>query len=392
MKNRLPILAKLGCLTLCVDHKFVKGCQGDDQNKALGIIAIISSADGSRSSFTLGYLSTDDATDEETIILLEECFRKYNLMDSFKKLEIPMTTDAQLRHAIHKLYRNHDLEDLKSICTCHNLGNLGKACLRHLPGYLNDSSQFEDQLDVNMDIAGKKLENYFNKLAVHKNDRELVGGLSIPNWNELTDEEKNSKQLEYQPIPKAFDIRFRNAYLRTKGLLSRWQELERIESNPNHPMFNLTNNLDTAPSHFQFLKAIYDMRNHLVQLIDYYESDSNFQSTETINSIIFGYEFALDLKNKNEFEVAVKLALVDGLTEQLCSHKAVLENRKTQGGRGSWKWKKSSVPTRVGRMDKIGAFAFPGEQKLLFPRLLKRLQAAQKDQPNYKLKFQVINL
>ena len=386
MKNRLPILARIGCITLCIDHKFVKGCQGDNENKALGIIAIISSPDGSRSSFTLGYLSTDDATDEETIFLLEECLEKYNLTDSFKKLQIPMTTDAQLRHAIHKLYSKHELEDFKSICTAHNLGNLGKACLRHLIHYLVDSTEYQDQLKTNLDIAGKDLDNYFNNLEVHPNDRDHVGRLSVSNWNELTEAEKTSKKLSYLPIPKKFDIRFRNAYQRTKGLLSRWQELERIQSNPSHPMFSLTQDLNTGRDHFQFLNAIYDMRNHLVQLIDYYESDSNFQSTETINSLIFGYEFALDLGNKNKFEVAVRMALLDGLTEQLCSHKAI------QSVDGTWIWKKSSVPTRVGRMDKIGAFAFPGEQKLLLPRLFKRLREAKKVQRNFKSKFQLMDV
>ena len=383
LKNRLPILAKLGCLTLCVDHKFVKGCQADVENKALGIIAIISTNDGARTSFTLGYLSTDDASDEETIILLEECFRKYNLLGSFKKLQIPMTTDAQLRHAIKKLYNRHNVDDLKSICTCHNLGNLGKACLRHLPMYLDDSEELVDQLETNLDIAGKALDNYFQTLEVHPADRNLVGELSITNWNDLNEQERNSKKISYLPIPKKFEIRFRNAQERTMGLLSRWQELERIKSDYFHPMHALAENLDVGSSQFQFLKAIHDMRTHLVQLIDYYESDTNFQSTETINSIIYGYEFALELKNCNKYELGVKLALVDGLTEQLCSHKAI-ENKK-----GTWEWKKSSVPTRVGRLDKIGAFAFPGEQKLLLPRLKKRLREAKQQQIQYKSKFQV---
>ena len=178
-----------------------------------------------------------------------------------------MTTDAQLRHAIHKLYQKNDLDDLKSICTAHNLGNLGKACLRHLSHYLDNSSEFQDQLKTNLNIAGKDLENYFKNLKVHQNDRDHVGRLSISNWNELTETEKNSKNLSYLPIPKTFDIRFRNAFLRVKGLLSRWQELERIQSNPSHPMFSLTLDLNTGRDHFQFLNAIYDMRNHLVYVL-----------------------------------------------------------------------------------------------------------------------------
>ena len=383
MKNRLPILARLGCLTLCIDHKFVKGCQGDHQDKALGIIAIISSNNGSRTSFTLGYLSTDDATDAETIILLEECFKTYNLKNAFKKMEIPMTTDAQLRHAVQKLYQKNQLEDLKSICTCHNLGNLGKACLRHLNLYLKDSKELLDQLKINLGIAGKDLENHFNSLNVHLNDRELVGSLSIPNWSELNQEQKDAEKLSYLPIPNIFDVRFRNAHERTLGLLSRWQELERIQSDINHPMHRVTQNLNVGRNHFEFLKAINDMRTHLVQLIDYYEKDTNFQSTDTINSLIFGFDFALDLDNCNEFELGVKLAFLDGLTEQLCSHKAF------KSVDGTWIWQKCSVPTRVGRLDKIGAFAFAGDQKLLFPRLIKRIREAKKLQKSFKSKFQV---
>ena len=360
MKNRLPILAKLGCLTLCIDHKFVKGRQGDLQNKALGIVAIISSENGSRTAFTLGYLSTDDATDEETVILVEECFEKYALADPFKQMHIPFVTDAQLRFAIERVYERANIDSLKSICYCHNFGNLDKACLRHLPIYLDDSADQKEQLKKNFEIA-KDLDNYFNALEVNKNDRELVGNLSIPNWKELSEDERNSTKLKYQPIPNIFDVRFRNQFQRIKGLLSRWYELERIKSNFNHPMHNLVSDLDVSQKTFQYLNALFDMREHLIRLIDYYEKDSNFQSTESINSMLYLFEYALDLENANKYEIAIKMAFLDGLTEQFVSHRAQPNDD------GTWSWLKSRVPTRIGRIDKIGAFAFPGNQKLLLP-------------------------
>lgn len=384
LKNRLPILARLGCLTLCIDHKFVKGRQGDLQNKALGIVAIISSENGSRKAFTLGYLSTDDATDDETIILLEECFKKYDLADPFKQMHIPFVTDAQLRFAIERIYEKANIDSLKSICFCHNFGNLDKACIRHLPNYLEDSAEQKEQLKKNFEVA-KDLDNYFNALEVHKNDRDLVGNLSIPNWKELSQDEQNSTQLKYQPIPNIFDVRFRNQFQRTKGLLSRWQELERIKSNFNHPMHNSVSQLDVSQKTFQYLNALFDMRKHLIGLIDYYEKDSNFQSTESINSMLYLFEYALDLENANKYEIGIKMAFLDGLTEQFVSH------RTNQNDDGTWSWVKSRVPTRIGRIDKIGAFAFPGNQKLLLPRLIKRLKEARKSYRPLKAKFQVTN-
>ena len=375
-------MAKLGCLTLCIDHKFVKGRQGDLQNKALGIVAIISSPDGSRTPFTLGYLSTDDATDAETIVLLEDCFKKYDLSQPFKKMQIPFVTDAQLRHAIDRLYTNANIDSLKSICYCHNYGNLGKACLRHLPKYLKDFEEKNKQLKKNFEIA-KDLDNHFNTLAVHKNDRDLVGKLSISNWDEMSETDRDSEELKYQPIPAIFDVRFRNSFERTKGLLSRWQELERIKSNCHHSMHYSVSELDVSQNQFQYLNALYDMRYHLIQLIDYYESDSNFQSTDSINSMLYGFEYALDLENSNEYQIGVIMAFLHGLTEQFVSH------RTAQNSEGTWTWEKSRVPTRISRIDKIGAFAFPGEQRLQLPRLFKRLREARKIHRPLKAKFQV---
>ena len=62
MKNRLPILAKLGSISLIIDHKWIMGRQGDPEKKALGIVAVVSSDDGTRFPVTLGYLPTDDAS------------------------------------------------------------------------------------------------------------------------------------------------------------------------------------------------------------------------------------------------------------------------------------------------------------------------------------------
>ena len=89
------------------------------------------------------------------------------------------------------------------------------------------------------------------------------------------------------------------------------------------------------------------------------------------------------LKNRdNQFEISVKMSLLDQLTTQLTGFKAIKED-------GAWIWKKTAVPTRVGRLDLVGAFAFPGDQKLLLNRLIKKLRAAKKTMKPFRSKFQV---
>ena len=240
-----------------------------------------------------------------------------------------------------------------------------------------------DQLKTNIAV-GRSLDNYFNKLQVNQLDRHHIGELVHKNWNSMDESEQSSKSLKYLSIPTEFTVRFRNSHEQTFGLLSRWHELERIKSNIHHPMHRLVETFDSGEDHFKFLKAIHEMRAHLIQLVNYYEQKDNFQSTETINSLIFGFEFALNLSNCDQFATAVKISLLDCLTEQLCSHKAI----KNQSG--AWIWKKCTVPTRIRRMDKVGAFAFPGEQKLILPRLRKKIKQAKKHCRQYKSKFQVI--
>ena len=383
LRKRLPLLIKAGCVSLQLDYKYIQNRQGDDESKALGLVAMVATEDGTRESFTLGYLATFTESDEETIRLIEECLKDYNLEESFKRLEIPITTDCGLRSAIDKLHQKYELPEQNAICTCHNLGNLGKNCKKKLPQYLDDSQELLDQLKTNIAVA-RSLDNYFKSLEVNQLDHDHIGELLYHNWNTMDQNERLSKDLKYQKIPAEFTIRFRNSYERTVGLLSRWYELERIKSNIDHPMHNLVDELDVSHRHYGFLRAMNNMQSHLIKLVDYYESDENFQSSETINSLIFGFEYSLNLANCDEYETGIRLAFLDCLTEQLCSHKAV------QNASGAWIWKKCNVPTRIRRMDKVGAFAFPGEQKLILPRLTKKLKQAKKDCRRYKSKFQVI--
>ena len=384
LRKALKKLAKAGCLSFAIDHKWIKNKQGDREAKALGLSVIISSEDGSRTPFLIGYIPTDDATDFETIRLVEETFEDLDLMESFKNLEIPMTSDAQLRHALEKIYNKHLIPALNAICTSHNLTNLGKNALIHLKEYLANSEDFLRQHNINLEIAGKKLENHFKSLEVADIDREHVGELSVPNWSTMSETERKNTKLNYLPIPKEFGIRFRNGYQRTAGLFSRIQELQRIKSNARHPLDDLVEDLDVGPMQMQFLKALYAMQKHLVGLIDYYESNSTFQSTDTINSLLYGFDFCLDIdKNENnKFEIATKLALLDALTEQLTSHRAIKRD-------GKWIWKKTSKPTRIRRFDKIGTFAFPSMQRLQLNRLMKKLKLASKKFRSLKTKFQV---
>ena len=379
-------MAKIGCVTIALDHKWIKGKQGDPQNKALGLLAIISSEDGTRHPFLIGYIPTETADDDTTIALVKETLEEYGLTEAFKNLQIPICTDAQLRHAVTRLFEEENLDPLKAICTCHNLSNLGKNCLKHLPVYLEDCASLLDQNKTNLKIASNDLENHFNGLQVDDLDQNHVGEIAFDNWLTMSAAERESRQLKYFKIPGEFGIRFRNAFERSRGLLSRFQELERIKSDFNHPVHNLTQNLDVGFEQRQLLVAIYNMQKHIVNLINYYESDSTFQSTETLNSMIFGFEYCLDIdRNRdNKFEIAIKMSLLDELTAQLTSHKAVQEN-------GTWIWKKNSIPTRIGRLDLVGAFAFAGDQKLLLNRLITKLRAAKKSMKPLRGKFQVFN-
>ena len=382
MKKRLPILAKLGCVTMQLDHKYIKNHQGDLEDKALGLIVMIASEDGTRTPFTLGYLATNDATDDETIRLVEECLQEYDIFESFKRMEIPFTTDCGLRTAMEKFHKKYNLTDQHSICTCHNFGNLQKRCLLGLSKYLDDGEELLDQLKINIDVA-KSLDNYFKSLEINQLDREILGELCVQNWSKMDENQRATAELKYLPIPTEFKVRFRNAYQRTAGLLSRWYELERIKSDLNHPMHNLVTDIDLSQRNFDFLKAIHRMRTHLILLVNYFERDDNFQTTETVNSLIFGFQFALNIAQSDEVELGVKMALLDALTEQLSSYKAI------KNSQGCWVWRKTSVPTRIRRLDKIGAFAFVGEQKLILSRLLKSLKDAKKHSRLYKAKFQV---
>ena len=382
MKKRLPILAKNGCVTLSLDHKYIKNKQGDTQDKALGLIAMVSCENGTRTPFTLGYLATNDATDAETVKLVEDTLTEFGIFESFKQMEIPFTTDCGLRTAMERLHREHNLTDLHSICTCHNLGNQQKRCIKGLPRYIDDAAELLEQLKTNINEA-KSLDNYFKSLPVNDHDREILGELTHKNWSKMDLNQRNSADLKYLTIPTEFDIRFRNAYQRTAGLFSRWNELQRIKSDITHPMHRFVDNLDLGDRHYKFLKAIHDMRSHLIILVDYFESDDNFQTTETINSLIFGFQYALNISQSDELDLGVKMSLLDALTEQLSSCKAI------QNDNGTWIWKRTTVPTRVRRMDKIGAFAFAGEQKLILTRLTKSLKKAERFSRTYKPKFQV---
>ena len=377
-------LAKIGCLSIALDHKWIKGKQGDDEMKALGLLAVVSSEDGSRTPFLIGYVATDDASDIETFKLVTETFEEYDLLEPFKKLQVPICTDAQLRSAVNKLYEHFDLEPLKAICSCHNLTNLGKNCLKNLPKYLDEAPSLLQQTKINTNVAGKELDSHFKNIELNSLDRDHIGELLYPNWLTMTEDERNGANLKYQKIPKEFEIRFRNAFERTLGLLSRLPELERIKSNIYHPLHHLTSELNIDQNHTQFLMAVYKMEKHLIQLIDYYESNSTFQSTDSINSLIFGFEFCLDIdRNRdNRYEVAIKMCLLDELTAQLCSHKAIKE-------KGTWKWKKNSVPTRIGRLDKIGLFAFAGDQQLMLNRLIRMIRKAKNSYKPLRGKFEV---
>ena len=193
-------MAKLGCLTIALDHKWIKGKQGDPEMKALGLLAIISSEDGTRTPFLIGYIPTDDASDQETLDLVTKTFEEFDLLEPFKQLQVPICTDAQLRHAVNKLFDFYDLDPLKAICSCHNLTNLGKNCLKNLPKYLDDAQSLLRQFKLNTNIAGNEFENHFKDIQVNQLDRDHLGELLYPNWSTMKEDERDNANLKYEKI------------------------------------------------------------------------------------------------------------------------------------------------------------------------------------------------
>lgn len=378
-------LAEIGAVTLIIDHKWILGRQGDPENKALGIVAVIACDDGTRFPITLAYLPTNDAAWRETNRLVEETLKKYDLFDMFLKLQIPFVADALLRGAVERLFTSNERISLRSICTDHNFTNLGKRAMQKMYVYLGNDILLK-QLDSTLQEAEKAFAAFFKNKEVELEDREFIGQIQIPNWESLTIEQKAEAKLKYEKIPKLKAIRFRNPQERTQALLTWMPLLRRIQVNKEHELHSFVEKLPIAEKNQKFIEAVHKLQTHLLQQIDYYEGNNTFQSTDSLNSMIFCFQFALDFDRSTtcQYEVAAKMSLFDCLCEQLFSHTA----EKTDSG---YIWEKNSVPTRIGRLDKIGMFAFRSRQDLTLKRLSKMLKTASKKNRQFKAKFDVSN-
>ena len=315
--------------------------------------------------------------------MIEEILTKYNLLEQFLNLQVPFIADAALRWALDRIFILHDRSSLKSICTDHNFTNLGKRATKKIIIYLGDD-RLLNELEWTLREAEKAFSTFFKNQEVESQDRDFIGRLKFSNWDEITEESRNNATLRYEKIPKLKDIRFRNPQERSQGLLTWMPLLRRIQENEDHELHSFVGPLNIEEDNHKFLIALHKMQTHLVQQIDYYESNNTFQATDSLNSMLFCFEFSLDFDRATtcKFEVAVKMALFDCLCEQLFSHTA----KKTQSG---YVWDKNGVPQRIGRMDKIGMFAFRSYQNLKLNRLSKMLRDAGKKNRQFKPKFDV---
>ena len=324
--------------------------------------------------------------DPETIKLVEETMEKYSLMDYFLQLQIPFVADAALRHALDRIFSLHGRSSIKSICTDHNFTCLGKRAAKKFIIYLGDN-RLVNELDSTMKEAEKAFSTFFKNQEVEEVDRDLIGQLKFPNWNQMSEETKQNATLRYGKIPKLKEIRFRNPQERSQGLLTWMPLLRRIQADEDHELHSFVEPLHLKEENHKFLIALHKLQTHLLQQIDYYEGNDTFQTTDSLNSMLFCFEFSLDFDRTItcKYEVATKMALFDCLCEQLFSHTA----KKTESG---YEWEKCSVPERIGRMDKIGMFAFRSRQNLKLNRLSKMLGDAGKKNRQYKPKFEVSSI
>ena len=333
----------------------------------------------------MAYLPTNDATWQETNRLVEKTLKDYDLFDMFLKLQIPFVADAALRGAVERLFTSNDRISLRSICTDHNFTNLGKRAIQKIHVYLGSDTLLKE-LDSTLQEAERAFSAFFKNKEVEFEDRELIGQLQIQNWQNLTIEQKAEAKLHYEKIPKLKAIRFRNPQERTQALLTWMPLLRRIQGDTDHELHSFVEKLPIAEKNHKFLEAVHKLRTHLLQQIDYYEGNDTFQSTDSLNSMLFCFKFALDFDRSTtcQYEVAAKMSLFDCLCEQLFSHTA----EKTDSG---YIWEKNSVPARIGRLDKIGMFAFRSRQNLKLNRLSKMLKTAGKKNRQFKAKFDVSN-
>lgn len=321
--------------------------------------------------------------DPQTLRFVKEALAKYNLMDQFLKLQIPFVADALLRFALERLFSDQDRLSIKSICTDHNFTNLGKRTLKKMHVYLGDDKLLKE-LDSTLQDAEKAFSTFFKNREVEEQDREFIGEITIKGWNTMTQESKDSCELRYGKIPKLKAIRFRNPQERSQGLLTWMPLLRRIQTDDEHELHSFVDSLHIEEDNHKFLIAVHQMQTNLLQQINHYEGNDTYQTTESLNSMLFCFQFALDFDriSTNKYEVAAKMALFDCLCEQLFSHTA----EKTDSG---YIWKKCSVPERIGRMDKIGMFAFRSLQNLRLKKLSKLLREASKKNRQFKQKFDV---
>ena len=314
---------------------------------------------------------------------VEEALTKYNLRDQFLKLQIPFVADALLRFALERLFADHDRLSIKSICTDHNFTNLGKRTMKKMHVYLGDDKLLKE-LDSTLQDAEKAFSTFFKNKEVEEKDREFIGETLVQGWNSMSQESKDNQKLRYGKIPKLKAIRFRNPQERSQGLLTWMPLLRRIQADEEHELHSFVDPLHIEEENHKFLIAVHKMQTNLLQQINHYEGNDTFQTTESLNSMLFCFQFALDFDRTStcKYEVAAKMALFDCLCEQLFSHTA----DKTDSG---YIWKKNSVPSRIGRMDKIGMFAFRSLQNLRLNRLSKMLREASKKNRQFKPKFDV---
>ena len=103
-----------------------------------------------RVGILLGYLPTNDGSDNETKRLLYNFLDEWGLTDAFLQNKIAFAVDGALYSAVNKMFIEKNLQPLVSICQPHSFGNMAKRTLdQNLTAYWPEGKQ---EIEVNFFI------------------------------------------------------------------------------------------------------------------------------------------------------------------------------------------------------------------------------------------------
>ena len=113
-------------------------------------------------------------------------------------------------------------------------------------------------------------EDYFGSLTPQKQDYDKILDYMKPN---MTTAARNTYEPKrYQSIPKRNTIRFRNTYNRFR-VFSQYLQPVPSESAYAHRKASIY----ITDDDIEIAKSVYEISQHTVQFVDYFESENNYQ-------------------------------------------------------------------------------------------------------------------